>query len=90
MNFFKFTDFKKTQKVRLSACAKMYTVSGLLTNAHTCLYGNTTSTYFELSPPSLSLLYCDDLFMYFIVVCNLVFVCSFKSEHIKLEISLKV
>ena len=53
VNFFKFTDFKKTQKVRLSACARMYIVSGLLTNANTCLYGNTTSSYFELDPPSL-------------------------------------
>ena len=53
VNFFKFTDFKKTQKVCLSACAKMYIVSGLLTNAYTCLYGNTTSSYFELDPQSL-------------------------------------
>ena len=53
VNFFKFTDFKKTQKVCLSACAKMYIVSGLLTNAFTYLYGNTTLSYFELDPPSL-------------------------------------
>ena len=50
---FKFIDFKKTQKVGLSACGKMYAVCALLTNAHTCLYGNTTSQYFELDPPTL-------------------------------------
>lgn len=53
VEFFKFVDFKKTQKVCLSACGKMYTVCGLLTNAHTCLYGNKASQFFELEPPVL-------------------------------------
>ena len=53
LNFFKFTDYKKSQKVLLSACGKMYIVSGLLTNAHTCVYKNNTADYFELDPPSL-------------------------------------
>ncbi|KAJ8017757.1 hypothetical protein HOLleu_44613 [Holothuria leucospilota] len=52
LNYFKFTDYKKSQKV-LSACGKMYIVSGLLTNAHTCVHKNNTSTYFGLDPPSL-------------------------------------
>ena len=52
-SYFKFVDFKKSQKVGLSACGKMYTVCALLTNAHTCLYGNSTSKYFELDPSSL-------------------------------------
>ncbi|XP_071946235.1 uncharacterized protein [Antedon mediterranea] len=53
VNIFKFTDYKKSQKVQLSACGKMYIVSGILTNAHTCVYKNNTSAYFELEPPSL-------------------------------------
>ncbi|XP_014674818.1 PREDICTED: uncharacterized protein LOC106814941 isoform X2 [Priapulus caudatus] len=53
VNFFKFIDFKKSQKVWLSACGKMYAVCGLLTNAHTCLYGNNTSKFFGLEPPTL-------------------------------------
>ncbi|XP_072181446.1 uncharacterized protein [Diadema setosum] len=52
VNHFKYTDFRKSQVLH-SACGKMYIVSGLLTNAHTCLYRNNTSTYFELDPPSL-------------------------------------
>ncbi|XP_054764968.2 uncharacterized protein LOC129271719 [Lytechinus pictus] len=53
INFFKFTDFKKTQRICLSPCGKMYIVSGIVTNAHTCIYRNITSSYFELVPPSL-------------------------------------
>ncbi|XP_033121176.1 uncharacterized protein LOC117120273 [Anneissia japonica] len=51
LNYFKFTDFKKSQKVGMSAVGKMYLVSALLQNAHTCLYRNTTCNYFELCPP---------------------------------------
>ena len=50
---FKFTDFKKTQTVGLSPVAKQYAVSALLCNAKTCLYGSTTSLYFQCDPPSL-------------------------------------
>lgn len=50
---FKFSDFKKSQKVGLSCVGKMYRVSALLTNAHTCLYGNNCSDYFQLQPPLL-------------------------------------
>ncbi|XP_033102407.1 uncharacterized protein LOC117105390 [Anneissia japonica] len=53
VNNFKYIDFKKNQKVCLSACGKMYLVSGLLTNAHVCLYGNSTSRFFQLDPPTL-------------------------------------
>lgn len=53
VNRFKYVDFKKNQQVCLSACGKMYLVSGLLTNAHTCLYGNSTASFFGLDPPSL-------------------------------------
>ena len=43
VRFFAFMDFKKDLKVNLSPIGKMYMVSALLQNAHTCLYGNTTS-----------------------------------------------
>ena len=48
-NYFK----KKNLKVGLSSVGKMYAVSALLRNALTCLYGNETSEYFQLDPPSL-------------------------------------
>ena len=45
---FKFSDYKKSQKI-----GKMYRVSALLTNAHTCLYKNNCSHSFDLEPPFL-------------------------------------
>lgn len=51
---FIFVDFKKNQKVRLSAKGKMYLGSGLLTNAHICQYGNLTSKFFGPEPPKLA------------------------------------
>ena len=42
---FKFIDFKKNLKLRLSAIAKFYVVAALIRNILTCLYGNTTSKY---------------------------------------------
>lgn len=53
INYFKYTDFSKSQRMLLSPCGKAYIVSGLLSNAHTCLYKNITSQYFDLTPPSL-------------------------------------
>ena len=52
-NYFKFIDFKKFQKIGLSPVGKIYIVCALLQNAHTCLYGNMVSEYFEIDPPSL-------------------------------------
>ena len=53
VNCFKFMDFKRNLKVCLSSVAKMYIVSALLRNALTCLYGNSTSKFFYVNPPSL-------------------------------------
>lgn len=53
INDFKFLDFKKNLKIGLSSVGKMYVVSALLRNAITCLYGNTTSSYFDLDPPNI-------------------------------------
>jgi hypothetical protein len=52
-NYFKFLDFKKNLKIGLSAVGKMYSVCALLRNALTCLYGSTTSSYFQVEPPTL-------------------------------------
>ena len=53
INYFKFLDFKKNLKIGLSQVGKMYIVCSLLHNALTCLYGNTTSQFFDFDPPSV-------------------------------------
>ena len=53
INYFCFLDFKKNLKIGLSQIGKVYIVCALLRNALTCLYGNTTSQYFDLDPPTL-------------------------------------
>ena len=53
VNYYKFVDFKKQLKLGLSPVGKMYLVCGILQNAHTCLYGNMVSDYFNLDPPTL-------------------------------------
>ena len=53
INSFKFNDFKKDLKLFLSSVGKIYFVSVLLRNAITCLYGNMTSEFFDLRPPTL-------------------------------------
>ena len=53
INYFKFLDFKKNLKIRLSQVGKMYIVCAILRNALTCMYKNTTSQFFELEPPTI-------------------------------------
>lgn len=48
INYFKFLNFKKNLKVQLSAVGKMYIACTLHHNARCCLYGSTTSKYFEV------------------------------------------
>lgn len=50
---FKFNDFKKNLKIGLSPIGRYYRVSALLTNAHSCLYGNISEDLFNISPPIL-------------------------------------
>ena len=54
INYCKFLDFKKNLKIGLSAVGNFYIVSALLRNALTCLYGNSTSNFFQLDPPALN------------------------------------
>ena len=51
--YFQVIDFKKNLKIGMSAVGKQYIVCALLRNALTCLYGNTTSEYFQLDPPAI-------------------------------------
>ena len=53
INYFKCLDFKKNLKIGLSQVGKMYIVCSIIQNALTCLYGNGTSQFFDLDPPSL-------------------------------------
>ena len=53
VNSFKFNDFKRNLKIFLNSVGKIYVVSVILRNALTCLYGNLTSTFFDLTPPRL-------------------------------------
>ena len=50
---FKFMDFKNNLKIGLSQIGKMYLVCALIQNAITCMYGNQTSNYFDLNPPTV-------------------------------------
>lgn len=50
---FSYIDFPKNLKLRLQPVATYYGVALLLTNAHSCLYGNITASYFNCKPPSL-------------------------------------
>ena len=54
VNYFKFIDYKKNLKIGLSSVGKMYLVCAILRNALTCLYGNATSEFFHLHPPTLA------------------------------------
>lgn len=51
--YWKYLDFKKNLKIGLSSIGKHYIVAGLLRNAHTCVYGCSTSAYFNVHPPEL-------------------------------------
>ncbi|XP_028410552.1 uncharacterized protein LOC114533250 [Dendronephthya gigantea] len=50
---FKCLDFKSNLKLGLSCVGKMYLVSAIIQNALSCLYGNITSTFFDLNPPTI-------------------------------------
>ena len=53
LQHFSYLGFKKNQKVLLQPVRKYYLVGTILTNCHTCLYGSQTSTFFNISPPTL-------------------------------------
>ncbi|XP_046860923.1 uncharacterized protein LOC124454159 [Xenia sp. Carnegie-2017] len=53
INSFQFMVFKKNLKIGLSSVGKAYIVCALLRNSLTCMYGNITSKFFQLDPPTL-------------------------------------
>lgn len=50
---FAFCDCNKNLKLFFQPVAKYYKVADLLSNYHACLYGNQTSQYFGVYPPTL-------------------------------------
>ena len=52
LNYFK-DSFINNLTVWMSSKSKMYFISALLRNDLTCFYGNRTSDYFNLEPPTL-------------------------------------
>lgn len=50
---FAFLDFKKNQKLLLQDIEEMYITANILTNCHTCLYGNQTAHFFNIEPINL-------------------------------------
>lgn len=53
VQLYPFCDFRKNQKLFLQPIAKYCINACLLTNAHTCLSGSQTGTYFDMHAPSL-------------------------------------
>ena len=51
---FRTLDFKSNLQIGLTSVGKMYLVCAIIQNAITCLYGNLTSNFFEIEPPSIS------------------------------------
>lgn len=50
---FAFLDFKKNQKILLQEVGSMYMTAVILTNCHSCLYGNQTAQNFNTMPVEL-------------------------------------
>ena len=68
VNYIKFLDLRKNLKLGLSSVGKMYIVCTLLRNSLTCLYGNSTSEFFECNHPEhLLALYIT---MFFLILIN--------------------
>jgi len=53
VNYYKFIDFHKGLKIRLSPVGKMYIVCALLQNSRSCFYGSITSDFFDCQPPNI-------------------------------------
>ena len=58
VNYYKFIDFHKGLKIKLSPVGKMYVVCALLQNARSCFYGSITSEFFDCHHPKI-----DDYFV---------------------------
>ena len=53
VTYFAYFNYYKNLRIGMSPIGSMYVVSAVLMNARTILYGNLTSNFFEVEPPSL-------------------------------------
>lgn len=53
VGLFAFVDFAKNQKLHLQPVASYWQIATMLTNCHSCLYGNQTAMYYGLPTPEL-------------------------------------
>eukprot|EP00854_Cymbomonas_tetramitiformis_P009971 gene9971-11807_t len=53
LQYYAYLDFKKNMKLLLQPVSQYYKAGVLLSNMHTCLYGSTSSRYFDCDPPTL-------------------------------------
>ena len=51
--YFAFVDFEKNQKLYLQPVTSYWQIATLLTNCHSCFYGNQTATYFGVPTPEV-------------------------------------
>ena len=73
LQYFAFVDFKKNQKIAFSEVGTMYQTCALLHNAMTCLYGSSTSTFFNLEPPSLEEYFALQILRIYVFLCVSIF-----------------
>ena len=52
-SLFAFVDFEKNQKLYLQPVASYWLIATMLTNCHSCFYGNNTSVYFGVPCPEV-------------------------------------
>ena len=50
---FRFLDYEKNLTLFLQPVGKYYKVATILANCRACLYGNQTSSFFQIQPPEL-------------------------------------
>ena len=48
-----FLDYRKKHQVLLAPCGLYFGVANVLTNMHTCLYGNIVASRFDMEPPTM-------------------------------------
>ena len=49
----RYIDYYKGMAIGMIPVGRMYRVAVLLANAHSCFYGNQSSLYFNIEPPSI-------------------------------------
>ena len=52
-NYLNLMEFRRNEQTGFDAVKKMFTVCGILRNAHTCLHESATTAFFGVKPPSI-------------------------------------